>query len=332
MQALDKRPLAGQGTPTAGAEKGKVLTNEELCTLYQNGDTSALWELFTKNSGLIESIIRKYSALEDIEDLRQESFFAIRKAALLWDHSKGGNFATYCTYWVKQVIFQYAFNCRGVVRVPISEQNRIRQYNKVLNACRIKWGREPTERELCALLEITPKQLRATQSTAIALRIRSTSEPVGEEGESTLEDFIADNSDPIGDAVERIQAEELHQAIEKELKAIPEDAADILRRRYYENLTINETSAATGITPAQVKNIESRAIRNLRRPDVARRLIPYLTEGGAYSMGLKGGSLGAFKNGGASSQERALIWLEERTGKIWKNNPLTPLNNNCATQ
>lgn len=296
------------------------MTNEELCERYQDGDREALEAIYNQNRGLIETIVRKYGALEDPDDLRQESFFAIRQAAALWDHSKGGNFATYCTYWIKQTVLRYIYNNSRTIRAPIHILERIRLYDRTVNAYRVEFGRDPTNEELFFALDLTPQQLEDLKRDIITLRTRSTAGPIGEDGEETLEDFLKDDRDPIGDAIDRIHNDELHEAIEKELRAIPEREADVIRKRYYNGLTLKETAATIGVSPERVRQLESGALRKLRRPKAEKRLQAYFTDSGAYSAGLRCG-LHFFKDTHTSAQERAIMKLEEIAGRIWGDYP-----------
>lgn len=294
-----------------------MATNEELCLRYKEGDPEALAALYDQNSGLIETVVRKYSALEDPEDLRQESFFAIRQAAALWDHSKGGNFATYCRYWLKQALIRYIYNYSGIIRASVYTLERIRIYRKTVNAFETEFGREPTEEELRFALGVTAQQLEDLKRDMLTIRPRSTADPVGEDGEETLEDFLKDDRDPISDAIDRIHNEELHEAIENELKAIPEKEADVIRRRYYKEQTLKQVAAGIGVSIEGARQIEEKALRKLRRPKARRRLQAYLTDSSAYSEGLRGG-LNLFKTDHTSAQERALIRLETLTGPIYR--------------
>ena len=308
------------------------MTNEELCIRYQNGDAGALEDLYKQNKGLIETVIRKYSTIADLDDLRQESFFAIRQAAALWDHSKGGNFATYCAYWIRQGACRYIYNTSGTIRTPIHIKNRIGRYNRIVNAYRVQFGRDPSQLELCYALDLKPHQLEDLRRDILTLHTRSASEPVGEDGEDTLQDFLKDDHDQIDDIIERIHREELHSAIEKELEEIPEREATVIRKRYFEGMTLKEAGKHIGVTPERVRQLEARALRKLRRPQAARRLNVYFTDGGAYSAGLRGTGLTSFKNSQSSSQERAIIRLEEIAGRIWENWQITPQNTGYAAK
>lgn len=300
------------------------MTNEELCELYQSGNADALGELYAQNIGLIEKAIQRYSGLEDPEDLRQESFFAIRHAAALWDHSKGANFATYCTYWLHQTARRYILNNCGTIRAPVHARERIRQYNRAVNAYKVKFGRDPSNEELCYALNLSKQQLEDLRRDMVTLSTRSTSAPVGEDGESTVEDFLKDDRDQMGEVLDRIHREEIHRAIERELEELPEREADVIRKRYYEGMTLKEIAANVGISPERIRQLEERALRKLRRPAPSRRLNACYSESGAYSAGLRGTGLKSFKYDHTSAQERAIMKLEEIAARMWENWGVTP--------
>ena len=295
------------------------MTNEELCAMYQSGTNKQeiLEQLYTQNAGIIEKIIRRYRDIEDLEDLRQESYFGIMRAAELWKSEKG-SFINYAVYWIKQVVKRYIDNCGAVVRVPVNRRELIGRYHRCLNSYRLKFGRDPSEKELCALLELSMNQLEDLKRDLHALKIRSTAETVGgDDDDLTLEDTIADDGDAIGDVIERIHFEQLSACIWSEVDILPAGQRDVIRKRYKEGCTMKECGAALGVTPECVKSLEDKALRELRRPKHTKRLRPFFTESGAYNAGLKNNGLGTFERYG-SSQECAVMRLERLTGmNLW---------------
>ena len=70
-------------------------------------------------------------------------------------------------------------------------------------------------------------------------------------------------------------------------------------------------------TLARIRQIEQDALKAMRTGRNRRALSPFYTESGAYSAGLRSISLAAFKRSHVSSQERAVMYLEERLN--WHN-------------
>ena len=297
------------------------MTNEELCIALQNheGDRQELLlELYKKNSGMIEKIIRRYGGMEELEDLRQEAFFGIARAAELWKPKGGSKFITYAIFWIRAIVGIYVKNCSGAIRIPSYKHEQIQKYNRILNSYRVQFGAEPSDRELCALLDIRPEQLEELKADIQAARIRSTSERIaGDDEELTLEDALADDTDQIGEVIDRIQHEELSTVLWSCVDGLKENQSYIIRERYVNNKLLSECGKSLGISSERARQIELDALRELRKGRCSKRLVPYLDEATAYRWSLKGIGLAKFEQYG-SVQERAMMNLERLSGtSLW---------------
>lgn len=95
--------------------------------------------------------------------------------------------------------------------------------------------------------------------------------------------------------------------MEAALAALPEQNADVLRLRYYQGLTLAETGERKGTTAERARQMENKAIRQLRKPSIACHLRPF------YDFDFYCGTgLGAFQRAGMRIQERYLVIEEER--------------------
>ena len=292
----------------------QAVTNEELVLMVQseNDKQKCLEQLYFQNYGMISKICNKYKGIDNLEDLLQESYFGLCKAAEMWRPDGGASFINYAIYWIRQSILRYIENCGSCVRVPVNRLTLIAKYNKVLNGYRMRFGQDPSDRELCALLDLSKDQLMDLKRDVHALRIRSTSEPIGEEGDSTLEDFIPADGDQFEDVIDRIQNEELSAALWGEVDKLKSNAAEVLRDRYQKGHTFKECASSLGCSQQYAKAIHDKALRTLRHGDHLKRLRPYLTETAAYSEGMKGTGYTSFMFYG-SAQERAMMRMEDQT-------------------
>lgn len=292
-------------------------SNEELVIEYQKtGSRAALEQLYLQNSGLIEKIIRHYSGVEELDDLRQESYFGLVKAADLWKPERESVFTTYAVYWIRAAIGRYIDNCSGVIRIPSHKRVLIGRYHRAVNSYRVRFGRDPSNMELCAALDITKGQLKELKKDAQAARIRSTSEPIGgEDDDLTLEDTLAAAGDPIGEALERMQHEQLSAELWSCVDDLEPRESAVIRSRYgnEQALTLKECGENLGVSVERVRQVEAAALRKLRKPRYTKRLIPYLDDGAARSWGMRGTGRGVFERAG-SVQERAMMLLEEIAG------------------
>lgn len=292
------------------------MTNEDLCMMIQNGTEkqNCLEQLYVQNAGLIEKIIRHYQGMECLDDLRQESFFGIARAAELWKSEMDVPFINYAAYWIRQSVRRYIDNCGGVVRVPVDKRALIDRYHRIMNAYRLQFGRDPSAMELCYALDLSQNQLKNLKRDVHALNIRSMSEVIAGEDESlTLEDTIAAAGDPVGDVIERVYHQQLAVIIWSLVDTLPVQQKDVIRGRYKEGRTMKECGEMLGVSSECVRSLETKAMRELRTPKHARQLMPFITQSGAYTMGIRGNGYRSFNRSG-STQERAVIRIEDLTG------------------
>ena len=127
-------------------------------------------------------------------------------------------------------------------------------------------------------------------------------------GSDVLMDVIAD---PAGlqwreSLEESMWKKNLQEAVESALSTVPERYREILRLRYWEDMTLDDIGDLRGISKERVRQMENKGIRLLSRPETACQLLPFY-EFDFYS----GTGLGAFRYGGMSVQERYLVRREE---------------------
>lgn len=138
----------------------------------------------------------------------------------------------------------------------------------------------------------------------------SLDKPLGEDGEGGLfGELIPDQraTATMESVEEREYREQLHEALEKALSAIPENYSEILRLRYYQGMTLEESGKLLGISGEQVRQREGKGIRKLRAPKVAANLRPFYDFDFYCSTGLS-----SFQNSGLSIQEKYVIMEEQR--------------------
>lgn len=140
-------------------------------------------------------------------------------------------------------------------------------------------------------------------------RAVSTDKPITDDADSSLlGDFIPDfRAAAALEAVEdREYYRQLHDALEAALAMLPEDCDEVVRLRYYQGMTLEETGRILGVGPERVRQLENKGLRILRRPKNAVRLRSFEDFDFYCSTGL-----GAFRHSGMSIQERYLIAEEE---------------------
>ena len=133
--------------------------------------------------------------------------------------------------------------------------------------------------------------------------------PTGDETDGlTLGDCVEDPkaADEIAVTVEELWKNQLSDALNEALATIPKQQADILRLRYFEERSLEETRRQLGISRDRVAQEERRGLRQLRTDTLLQ----------FYEFDYYGGTgLTAFRNSGRSVQERYLIELERKSRK-----------------
>ena len=285
------------------------MSNEELVIrIQQGGDRrEELEELYKQNRGIIAKIVNRYHGSEDEEDLFQEAYFGIATAAELWKPEEGASFATYAVYWIRQVLRRYIDNCGNLIRIPVHQKDRIILYRKTIAGFRREFGRDPFPLELMRALGVSFGQLQDLIKDAQALKVRSLAEEIGEDGE-TLQEVIADPEDRIEAVLDRIEREELSALLWSLVDALEEQQAHIIRERYQGGKTLQECGDEIGCTREKARQIEAKAMRELRKRNTRNKLRPYLD---VYSIGVHG-SLNSFRYSFTSSTEYAALCLIDR--------------------
>lgn len=137
--------------------------------------------------------------------------------------------------------------------------------------------------------------------------------PLTDDSDSdTMLEIIADpdGQKPTQSVEEAVFHQQLHDALETALDAIPEQYSEILRQRHYQGLTLAEIGELRGVATERVRQMEGKAIRQIRRPSIACHLRPF------YDFDFYCGTgLGTFQHTGMSIQERYLVLEEERKEK-----------------
>jgi RNA polymerase primary sigma factor len=254
------------------------MSNEDLIKLIKQGinATEYIEKLYQNNKKFIYKIANKYKGYAELNDLKQEGFLGLYNAIEPYDETQGVLFMTYAGYYIQQAIGRYIENNCKSVRMPSHLYNQIHKYNRVINAFNSEFGRKPTDKELCKALKIDFKALDNLKSAIHRFnQLESLDSPIpGSDNEDlTVGDCVSDNSN-IGDTVIDSM---MDNRIQKELWQIVKDNTteeenQVISARYKDNLTLEATGQIIGKTRDMVRNIESNALRKLRRPRITKEI------------------------------------------------------------
>ena len=249
------------------AEKnGTELSEEEMKALksaVKKGERSKQ-RLAEANLRLVVSIAKRYVGRGMLFlDLIQEGNLGLIKAVEKFDYTKGYKFSTYATWWIRQAITRAIADQARTIRIPVHMVETINRMRQATNQLVYQNGHEPTPEELAKAMDMSVERVREIQR--MAQEPASLESPVGEEEDSSLGDFVADeNAEAPGKAADRAM---VAQQINLALKSLTPREEKVIRLRFGLDdgrpRTLEEVGRDFGVTRERVRQIEAKAIRKL---------------------------------------------------------------------
>jgi RNA polymerase primary sigma factor len=217
------------------------------------------------NTRLVVSIAKRYRGYGiPFPDLIQDGNVGLMRAVDRYDHRSGNRFSTYATWWIRQAVTRSLANQGRVIRIPVHMGGRMREMAQVAQRLEMKYGQRPTPEEIAAEMGESPSKIR--QMMRWASRPLSLEQPVGEEGDIELGDFVEDQSTP--EPEEMTDAHLLTETLDELLSVLTAREARILRLRYGlqdgQTRTLHQVAQKFGLSRERIRQIEREALAKLR--------------------------------------------------------------------
>ncbi len=246
-----------------------LLTPEQevqLAARIQAGDEQARDHMIRANLRLVVKIAKDFDGMGlPLLDMINEGNIGLMRAVERFDPTKGAKLSTYAAWWIKQAIKRALANQGKTIRLPVHLVDRVAKIRRTAMRLHEELGREPSEAEIAEALGMTRE--RVAELITASYRPASLDAPIGEDGETQLQDVVRDEN--IQTAYEDYESQTRHDLIRELIDQLDERELTIIRYRFGldggPERTLEEVGEKFGVTRERIRQIQNVALNKLRR-------------------------------------------------------------------
>jgi len=239
----------------------------QLAARIRNGEEAARHHMIRANLRLVVKIALDYRDFGlPLLDLISEGNIGLIKAVDRYDPTKGGKVSTYASWWIKQSIQRALANQSKTIRLPVHAVAKISHIRRTTRALTEKLGRDPTELELAAEMQMPLEKLAHLK--LVSVQPASLDAPISQtDDSSSLGEIIRDENaaSPSDLLREKNVISDLGEAV----RSLGDREAEIIRLRFglegRDELTLEEVGRKFNVTRERIRQLEQISLKHMRR-------------------------------------------------------------------
>ena len=264
--ALDEYISQIKKIPTLTEEEEHELANR----WKEKGDQKALNKIIACHLKLVIQIAKSYAGYGlSLSDLVSEGNLGIMHAVKHFDPSVGYRFSTYAAWWIKSKIQDFVYNSWSIVKLSSTKNNRklffgLRKMKKLLGISSLD---DDNAKTLAEKMDVSPEEVKIADSR-LSSKDFSANSPVGEEGESSWQDFLADKSDsPETVVAEQQERDYRKKMLNKALETLSQKEQEVhyLHRLVNPPKTLQEIAKHLNLSTERIRQIDKLAFSKIKQ-------------------------------------------------------------------